>query len=63
MFFKERKMRLNAPKKMIWLLSTILAILSIVSLFIAIPFVSVYSYWVMAVAWLLLFLGSALKGF
>ena len=56
-------MRLNAPKKIVWLISLILAILSVLSLFIAIPFVSLYSFWIMAVAWLLMFLGTVLKGF
>jgi hypothetical protein len=56
-------MRLNAPKKIVWLISLILAILSIISLYVAIPFVSAHAFWVMAVAWLFMFLGTVLKGF
>ncbi len=56
-------MKLNAPKKIVWFISIILAVLSIVATFIAIPFVSAYAFWFMAVAWFLLFLGTYLKGF
>lgn len=56
-------MRLNAPKKIVWMISLILAVVSIVGMFVVIPFVTVYAFWIMGVAWLLLFLGSWLKGF
>ena len=56
-------MRLNAPKKVVWLLSLILAILSIVAFFVVIPVVSGITFWVMVAAWLLLFLSTYLKGF
>ena len=56
-------MRLNAPKKIVWLISLILAVISIVAVLVVIPFVSAYAFWIMGVAWLLLFLGAWLKGF
>lgn len=57
-------MRLNAPKKIVWLLSLVLAVISIISYFVAIPVVTgAITYWVMGVAWLLLFLATYLKGF
>lgn len=56
-------MRLNAPKKFVWFLTLILAIISIIATFVAIPVVTGITYWIMAVAWLLLFLATALKGF
>jgi polyferredoxin len=56
-------MRLNAPKKGVWFLSLILAILSIVAYFVVIPVVSGITFWVMVAAWLLLFLATYLKGF
>ncbi|MDY0298140.1 MAG: hypothetical protein RB296_12570 [Acidobacteriota bacterium] len=56
-------MKLNAPKKIVWWISVILAVVSIVSIFVVIPFMTVYAFWIMAVAWLLLFLGTWLKGF
>ncbi len=55
-------MRLNAPKKIVWLISLIIAVLAIVSTFVAIPFITVNAFWVMGVAWLLLFLATYLKG-
>ena len=56
-------MRLNAPKKIVWLLSLILAVISIISYFVAIPVVTgAITYWVMGAAWLLLFLATYLKG-
>lgn len=56
-------MRLSAPKKIVWMISTIIAVVAIVAWFVTIPFVSAYAFWVMGVAWLLLFLGAYLKGF
>ena len=56
-------MRLNAPKKIVWQISLILAVVSIVGRFVLIPVVTIYGFWIMGVAWLLLFLGSWLKGF
>ena len=57
-------MKLNAPKKIVWLISLILAVLAIVAVVaVVIPFVTVNAFWLMAVAWLLLFLGAYLKGF
>lgn len=56
-------MKLNAPKKIVWMISTIIAVVSVVSLYISIPVVSAHAFWFMGVAWLLLFLGNVLKGF
>lgn len=56
-------MRLNAPKKAVWFLSLILAILSIVAYFVVIPVVTGITFWVMVAAWLILFLATYLKGF
>jgi len=55
-------MKLNAPSKFMWLISVILGVLSLISYFVAIPFVSVNLYWFMGVAWLLLVLGTWFKG-
>ncbi len=56
-------MKLNAPKKIVWILSLILAIVSIIAFFVAIPVVSGITFWVMCAAWALLFLATYLKGF
>ncbi|MEN8153953.1 MAG: hypothetical protein ABFR75_08000 [Acidobacteriota bacterium] len=55
-------MRLNAPKKIVWLLSLVLAVISLVGFFVTIPVITVYGFWIMGVAWLLLFLSTYLKG-
>jgi hypothetical protein len=55
-------MRLTPPKKIIWLLSFILAVVSIIAHFVFIPYVTVYAFWVMGVAWLLMFIGVTFKG-
>jgi len=61
-FLKEKAMRLNAPSKFSWLISLILGVLSLVSYFVAIPFVSLNLYWFMGAGWLLLILATFLKG-
>lgn len=56
-------MRLNAPKKIVWILSLILAVISVIGFFVTIPIVTgAVVYWVMAVAWVLLFLATFVKG-
>jgi uncharacterized membrane protein len=56
-------MKLTPPKKIVFIISLILVIISLVSKFITIPFVTDYQYWVMLVGYVLLGLGVALKGF
>ncbi len=56
-------MRLNAPTKIVWIASLILGLLSLLSYFLAIPFVRPNMYWFMGVAWLLLVLSTFLKKF
>lgn len=55
-------MRLNAPNKLTWIISLILGLLSLLSYFVAIPFVTVNLYWFMGAGWLLLILATYLKG-
>ena len=55
-------MRLNAPKKIWWMVSLILGVLGVVAHFVVIPFVTVNLFWFLAVAWLLLVLSTWLKG-
>ena len=55
-------MKLNAPSKFSWLISLVLGLLSLLSYFVAIPFVTVNLYWFMGAGWLLLILATFLKG-
>lgn len=56
-------MRLSAPKTPVWLIASILGILGIVGKFISIQYVSPNAYWLVALGFVLLFLGTLLKGF
>jgi len=55
-------MKLNAPKKITWLISLIVGALGIVAHFVAIPVLSVYAFWLVVVGFVLLILGTFLKG-
>jgi hypothetical protein len=63
MYFRRKKMKLNAPTKLTWIVSLILGLLSLLSYFVAIPFVTVNMYWFMGLGWLLLVLATFLKKF
>ena len=55
-------MNLNAPTKLVFLISVVLAILAVVATFVAIPVVSANAFWVAIVAYLVLVAGNVLKG-
>ncbi len=55
-------MRLNAPKKGIWWTSVVLGIVAIAGQFVAIPVVTVYSFWFATAGLVLLVLATYLKG-
>lgn len=55
-------MKLTAPSKAIFWLSFILAIIAVLSIIIAIPFLSGIAVWILLVAFVLLFLGNLIKG-
>jgi len=54
---------LSAPTVPVFLISVVLAVLALLGHFVSIPFVSMYQFWVAIAAYVLLFLGSVLKGF
>jgi len=56
------KMRLNAPKKIVWTIALIVGLVGIIAQLITIPFLSSISFWIMGIAWLLLILSTVLKG-
>ncbi len=55
-------MNLNAPTKNFWWISVILAVVGVVSTFVAIPFVTGYAFWFVTVGFVLLALSTVLKG-
>jgi hypothetical protein len=55
-------MNLNAPTKNWWWISVILAVIGVIGYFVAIPFVSVYAFWIVTVGFVLLALSTVVKG-
>ena len=55
-------MNLSAPTQPVFLISVVLAVLAVVSTFVAIPVVSANAFWVAIIAYLVLLAGNVLKG-
>jgi len=55
-------MKLSAPKQIVWIISLVLGILGVLSLYVAIPVITPHAFWVMVVAWVILILATYLKG-
>ncbi|HPD55711.1 MAG TPA: hypothetical protein P5294_00210 [Smithellaceae bacterium] len=56
-------MKLNAPKKITWIISLILGALGFIALLgVTIPFVSTYACWIILIGLVLLLLGNVVKG-
>jgi hypothetical protein len=53
---------LSAPTMPIFIVSLVLAVLALLGHFAAIPFVSLYQFWIAIIAYIVLALGSVLKG-
>ena len=56
-------MKLSTPTKVVFWLSTVLAVLGILGQFIALPLVGGFEFWLVAAGFVLLWLGNTLKGF
>jgi len=55
-------MKLSAPTKLVWIIATILGILGIVGHFASVPFASPNSWWLVVGGFVLLELGTLIKG-
>lgn len=53
---------LSPPTQPVWIVSLIVGILGIIAYFVAIPIISVYAFWFVVVAFVLLVLATLLKG-
>lgn len=53
---------LSAPKKWVFWVSLILAIVALIAFFVTIPFLSGIAFWILLVAFILLMLGNLIKG-
>ncbi|GAB1582357.1 hypothetical protein [Phyllobacterium phragmitis] len=54
-------MTLNAPTRLVFFISIIIAIISLISFFGALAFIPVAAYWILAIAYIVLVAGCALK--
>lgn len=55
-------MRLNAPKKLTWWISLVLAVIALIAELVVIPGLSVINFWVLLVGFVLIILSTSLKG-
>lgn len=53
---------MNPPKKITWIISLVLVVLSIIAQFVTIPFVTANAFWILAVGAVLLLLATLFKG-
>ena len=56
-------MQLTPPKKIVFYISLLLAVLALVGYFVDLPFVTEYGFWLAIVGYALLAAGNAVKGF
>lgn len=56
-------MKLSAPKKIVFLIAVIAAIVAVVAMYVTIPVVSGFATYLLMAAFVLLALGNLLKGF
>jgi hypothetical protein len=57
---KEAALTLHAPAIWVFILSLVLIVLAVVGIFVEIPFVSMYAFWVAVLAYVVLALGNFL---
>ncbi|WP_367714885.1 hypothetical protein AB2N04_13100 [Nitratireductor sp. GISD-1A_MAKvit] len=55
-------MTLNAPTKIVFLLSLVIAVIAVIAAFNLLSFVPIPAFWIMTLAYILLVGGSLLKG-
>ncbi|NWG26168.1 MAG: hypothetical protein HXY30_17430 [Pseudorhodoplanes sp.] len=55
-------MNLSAPTQVVFLISLVLAVLAVIGLFVNIPFISLYSFWVMTAGYVVLAIGCLFAG-
>ena len=55
-------MNLSAPTMPVFLIAAVLAVLGLIGHFVSIPFVTLYQFWVMLAAYVVLCVGCLMKG-
>ena len=56
-------MKLSAPTKSVFWIATVLAALGILGTLVTLPIISGIAFWLLAIGFVLLWLGNVLKGF
>ncbi len=56
-------MTLNAPKQITWWIALIVELIGVLAYFVAIPVLTGIVFWILLIGFVILFLGTFLKGF
>jgi hypothetical protein len=57
-----RKMTLNAPRQLYFVIAVVIAIVAVIAAISATPFLPISAFWVMTIAFVILALGCVIKG-
>jgi hypothetical protein len=60
---EEHSMRLSAPKKTTWWVAVVIGVVGVVANLVTIPVISGFAFWLVVIGFVLLALGTYLKGF
>jgi hypothetical protein len=55
-------MTLNAPTQILFIISVVIAVIALIGVFVTIPFVSAYAFWLMTAAFVILAAACLFKG-
>ena len=55
-------MKLNAPTQMVWYIALVVGIVGVLAALVTIPVLSGFAFWLVAIAWLILVISTAMKG-
>jgi hypothetical protein len=55
-------MNLSAPTTGVFIISLIVAVLAVISMFVAIPVISAHAFWVAIIAYIILAVGNLFRG-
>lgn len=55
-------MKLNAPKQITFLIALVVAVVGVISSFVAIPVLSGFAFWLVVIGFIILAAGNTIKG-
>jgi len=55
-------MKLSAPTQVVWIIAVVLGIVGILAGLVTLPVLSGYAFWIVAIAWAILAISTAMKG-